>query len=176
MTSTGKAEFLSGFAKMETGKHLFILKINGVMQVTLFCMSSNDDFSLEVLFTVSETGILKAPLAEQSDFPQITQPLHRWASHCRFCSQCFNSVNSSFLSLNPCWCCHFDFRLLEPWAKQVPAQQWGSGCVSSQQQGHSFCQSQCSKPLSETLPSAPGLARTNQNRNSFSNKPKILGK
>lgn len=55
MNSTGKAEFLSGFAKMETGKHLFILKINWVMQVTLFCMSSNDDFSLEVLFTVSET-------------------------------------------------------------------------------------------------------------------------
>lgn len=39
------------------------------MQVTLSCMSSNDDFSLEVLCAVSETEILKVPLAEQSDLP-----------------------------------------------------------------------------------------------------------
>lgn len=50
VNSVGKARFLSSFITTEPGKQPFILKINSVLQVRLFCPCNNDDFSLEVHF------------------------------------------------------------------------------------------------------------------------------
>lgn len=63
----GRAEFLSSFAEMEPGNQSSILKTSWVMQVMLFCLHTDHDCSLGVLFAVSEPGTLEVLLAEKSN-------------------------------------------------------------------------------------------------------------
>lgn len=109
------------------------------------------------LSQVSE--VLNIPLAKQSfhaqpSHAQVSIPLQAVSSEQGGCAP----VSSSFSPSNPC--CGASL-IAACWTQQVPAPSSGAvaGCVSPEQ-GHSSCQSHCSKPLPETLLSAPGLART----------------